>query len=377
MKKILKKLHLYIALIFFIPLVLQGLTGSILVFEKPITNFFLHQKHDFAKGEIAPVSEIIKSAVTSVPEDFNANFVRFSFEENDPAFVRFTKSAPKKSFLEVVIDPVSLEVVAVKNPEKEFFSFIKKLHTNLLIQGELGRNIIGILGIILLFMTISGIIIWWPKKMNKFKSAITFDLSDTETKRGVFFVHKSIHKAVGFWTFALMFIASFSAIYLAFPKQVTTGITKVFSGENLRVKMSEIRLEKSSENSAKKSKSSAEIDEVVALAKQDLHDAKLISVNLPMKSEQAYRLNFISKNQRDDTPLVAVFVDQNQKKIIQKFDPKFYSTGEIIVAWQPYLHEGRGLGATWKTLVFLSGFLMLIFSITGITIWSQKKQTKS
>ena len=60
MRKIFKKLHLYFALILFIPLVLQGLTGTILVFRNEISDVILRQKYLLSEGEIADEALIIE-----------------------------------------------------------------------------------------------------------------------------------------------------------------------------------------------------------------------------------------------------------------------------------------------------------------------------
>jgi uncharacterized iron-regulated membrane protein len=41
------------------------------------------------------------------------------------------------------------------------------------------------------------------------------------------------------------------------------------------------------------------------------------------------------------------------------------------------LHGGGLLGPVWKFLVFLSGFLPLIFVITGLMMWLKKRQARS
>jgi len=58
-KKIIKKLHLYLALALCIPLVLQGLSGSVIAFRSEISNAILSYKYDLAEGELASAEEAI------------------------------------------------------------------------------------------------------------------------------------------------------------------------------------------------------------------------------------------------------------------------------------------------------------------------------
>ena len=40
------------------------------------------------------------------------------------------------------------------------------------------------------------------------------------------------------------------------------------------------------------------------------------------------------------------------------------------------LHEAYGFGLIYQSLVFLSGFLPLIFFVTGIAMWWKKRQNR-
>jgi hypothetical protein len=44
-----------------------------------------------------------------------------------------------------------------------------------------------------------------------------------------------------------------------------------------------------------------------------------------------------------------------------------------MLVWLRVLHYGRGLGEVWRILVFFSGFLPLLFAITGFRMWQLKR----
>lgn len=357
MRKIIKKLHLYFALILCIPLVLQGLSGALLVFEREILEKKIHIS---SEEKIHSASEIISAAKKKIPEGYSANFIKI----DEAATVRFSqKIAEKNSVLEVKIDPTSLEIFEIKNPQENFFNTIKKFHTNLLIQGAAGRNIIGCYGLVMLFMAISGLIIWWPRKGN-WSRALTFKFSSTGRK-----FHRDLHGAIGFWTSIILLISSFSGTYLAFPQATGNLVAKIFSGKNF-TPANEIKVTPNDEKPLA-------IDQAITLATSSApQDAKFFAANIPTKSDQPFRINFTPKNYEDGEPLIIIFVDQWQKKIIEKRNPASYSITEKIISWQHALHVGQGLGVAWKITIFLTGFLPLLFSITGISIWWLKKKEK-
>jgi uncharacterized iron-regulated membrane protein len=58
-------------------------------------------------------------------------------------------------------------------------------------------------------------------------------------------------------------------------------------------------------------------------------------------------------------------------------DPRLFSVGERILAWQHAAHAGQALGWVWKILVFLCGLLPLLFAVTGATMWWLKRRGRS
>jgi uncharacterized iron-regulated membrane protein len=41
--------------------------------------------------------------------------------------------------------------------------------------------------------------------------------------------------------------------------------------------------------------------------------------------------------------------------------------------WLRVMHYGQGLGEVWRALAFFSGFLPLLFAITGVSMWWLKR----
>ncbi len=210
MKKILKKIHLYLALVLCLPLILQGLSGSIMVFRNQISAAILNYKYDFAKGEVASKELIVQAAQQQAGEDLVVSSVKISQEKNTAAKVRFAKNGEKKPVLEIVIDPVSLQVLEVNDPSKNFFRLLKKFHEDLFIEGKVGRNIVGIYGFTMLFMCLSGLVLWWPKA-GMLKRALTFKFSDTGKK-----LHRDLHGSFGFWFLLPLLVSSITGIYLIY-----------------------------------------------------------------------------------------------------------------------------------------------------------------
>ena len=374
MKKILKKLHLYLALIFCLPLIIQGLSGSMMVFRSEISDFILQQNYKFSEGQNHSASEIIAAAKRAFAESgeenashFSVSLVRIPYQKSQPAIVRFND---KKISREVLIDAASLQVIKIKNPAEDFFFIIKKLHTNLLIENPQSLVFIGCYGFILLFMAISGIILWWPKSQN-FMRSLSFNFK----ARGVA-LHRNLHKTFGFWSYLIILAISFSGIYLAFPDSTAATINAILHNNHPQQNLREIKIE-TQELQTKFNLEKAITEIHAALLESGVSEPQLISINFPQKPDQPYRFNFADKNYERGEPLITTLFNHQQNKIITIRNPESYNAAEKIITWQHAIHTGEGLGIIWQLLVFFTGFLPLIFSITGIIMWRAKPKRKT
>jgi uncharacterized iron-regulated membrane protein len=71
-------------------------------------------------------------------------------------------------------------------------------------------------------------------------------------------------------------------------------------------------------------------------------------------------------------PQISAFIGPGAE-VSSIVDPRTYSLGKRILVWLRVLHYGYGFGQIWTVLVFLSGFLPLLFGITGFRMWQIKR----
>jgi len=365
--RILHKIHLWIGIALCVPLVMLGLTGSVLVFQ-----------HELSKPQVTLVSgaahtagEIIDAARAAAPEGFTpVMFRRGGIDEAASVFL--SRSEYKKhdsrsgtksgARIQMLIDPVSLQVIST-NVSGSIIHTVHELHANLMLREYGGRNIVGWFGVAMLIFGISGIVMWWPKP-GQWKKAFGI-------RRGArgFMLWRDLHGAVGLWSWLVFIIVSFSGVYLAFPQIMEDMIAQVASLRDMRASPVEKLMPAEEE-------SSPDVDDVIALAMRSVPDSRFVSVAIPVKPEQPYRVGLLRTGNEEGTPAIAVFVDPWRKKVMEIRDPKTYSAAEMFVAWQHALHGGEGLGWIWRTLVFLMGFTPLLFSFTGISMWLIKRRAR-
>ena len=90
-------------------------------------------------------------------------------------------------------------------------SFFSQLHMNLL-MGYSGRLVNGAGGFLAAGLSITGMAIWWPG-IRRWRRALIVR-PGTNFKR----LNWDLHSALGFWTFAIVFMWAITGAYLVFPK---------------------------------------------------------------------------------------------------------------------------------------------------------------
>ncbi len=95
-------------------------------------------------------------------------------------------------------------------PGVRVLDWFVSLHDDLL-AGFTGRTVNGIGAILLVLLCVTGAIVWWPG------SKVWRRSLGVQWRAGWKRVNWDLHSALGFWTFAFVFMWALSGIYLVFP----------------------------------------------------------------------------------------------------------------------------------------------------------------
>ncbi|KAA0596533.1 putative iron-regulated membrane protein [Azospirillum lipoferum] len=375
----LQTIHLWVGLILCLPLVVLGITGSILVVDEELRGLIGDAPAKaLADGPMQPVSAILAAARAAAPAGTQPGFLVLPEEPGRPATVRLVaarerggerpqgpQQGPQPGLVGMLtIDPVSLVLVGGADPAQASGGFLRTvhlLHGNLLIRDRSGREVVGWLGVAMLVLGVSGLVLWWPRP-GRWKAAFTVKAG----ARGIR-LHRELHGAVGIWSLLVFLIVSFSGVYLAFPQTLGAGVSSILPARDLRAAVTVQPV---------KGAVPIDVDRSVGLARAAMPEAALRSVSLPARPDQAYRIGLVPAGQAHGAPGATVFVDPWTAQVAEVRDPAGYSAGETVIAWQRPLHAGEGLGPVWKWAVFLSGILPPLFAVTGTLMWWLKRKAR-
>ncbi len=362
-RRILFWIHLWIGLPLCMVLAVIGVTGSILVFAHEIEALMHPELHHASNGPAKPVAEIVAATRGAAPEGATPSFYSAPESPGDPAVVRFMppgRTQPAPGGIQVMVDPAILEVLGSREGET-FSRQVEMLHANLTIRDRSGRDIVGWLGVAMLVLGATGLVLHWPKP-GRWKAAFQV----TRRARGIRLM-RELHGMVGIWGLVVFMIVSFSGVYLAFPQATSSVVGVVLPAKDLRAASNQFKATPIPQGKR------IEVDQAVTLAQSQVPGA-LRAVFFPGRPDQPYRVMLSRPGANDGGPPATIFVDPWSAKVLGIQDPKDYSAGETMLAWQRPLHAGDGLGWPWRILVFLSGLMPVVFAITGIWMWVLKRR---
>lgn len=366
-RSVLTFLHLWAGLILFVPFVLLGLTGSILVFHHEIMDWQAGDVVHASEGSARPIPEILEAAGSGAPAGLVPAFLSLPDHPGEAARVRFVPeggSLRGPGAVQVYIDAATLEVRGVGSGGNALIRFVHDLHANLMLDRETGRGVVGWLGVVMFLLGVTGLVIWWPAN-GAWKAAFTVKWSASALR-----LNRDLHGAVGIWMLIVFLAVTVSGIYLCFPQTSSTAVRAVLPGDDPRA-VNRVRV-----RPVPNAQPMPHI-EAIAMAREAVPDARILNVAFPSEATRPLRVRMARDGHMHGAPSITVMVDPWARKVAAISDPKDYTAGEIVMARQRGLHGGEGFGWIWKILVFLSGLLPLLFSVTGIAMWWIKRRRRS
>ncbi len=395
----LQQIHLWVGLVLLLPLVMMGITGAVLVYAHDIEHLLGHgEPRVTTRGEWQSAGRLIEAATAANNEPGRIPIaVRWPVEVGEPAAVRLSRPgmanerpqfrggqqggagtaqpgqpaqgrvptrSPFAGSLQVLIDPVSLQVLGTQQAMTGWVRFFHDLHGHIFIPGGLGREIVGWLGVAMLVLGCSGLYLWWPRP-GQWKQAFM-----VRRKAKGLRLNRELHGAVGIWSLAIFMLVNVTGVYLAFPQQISAAVNLVSPGRDMRAAMFQARVEPMRGTPA------LGIDEAVDLAKARVPGARFLNAFLPTRPDQALRVGLVRPGHEEGAPVVTVIVDPYRRTVVDVFDPQTMSAGEKAIAWQRALHYGIGLGGLYKFLIFVSGVIIPIFAVTGFLMWWIKRRNR-
>lgn len=360
-KKKIGLLHLWLGLASGIIIFIAAITGSLLVFEKEIDSTLNPDYYNVS--EIGAEKKSLDYCVDILQKEYGVKEITRISTFSDPSrtIQIFGKDADKKVHL-FSVNPYTGKVQASTLQKSRFFAVVLEIHRQLL-MGETGGIIMGTSCLIFVFMLISGLVLWWPKKIKNLKQRLKIKWDASFTR-----IVWDLHSTVGFYSFFILLIISLTGLFFAF-NWFQNGILYLADGNNKRPSAK-------IENPTKADPS---------LIKTDLYQ----SIYNQSDSLFPYKGNIQIRMPADTINSILVLKENNERIIPHQSSAAYFDkyTAENIEA-RPYasfsngdklkrliypIHTGSIFGLPTKILALLVSLLAATLPITGLLIWLRKK----
>ena len=374
------KLHLYIGLCCGAFFALMGLTGAAIAWlpelDALLNPTLLHAAPRYAGAPFQVTPHTVQAVVDRLSAD---PAYGKPMQLNPPAgehdvYIASYRRAPAPDagataqpvLRQVMLDPYSLQIKG----ERDWGRFglsrpllmptLFHLHRYFL-SGEVGKTVVGIVGVALLLMACSGIVLWWPRPN---WAALWRALRIAHGGSWPRFNY-TFHKASGFFAAQVLALLAFSGIYFNVPQWVVPLVGMV----------AHVTPADKSGNTASGAPISAA--EAMAAAQALYPGARVSRIGLPAKPDAPYEIRV---RQPDEVAggdgATRITLDSVSGRLLRVRDPLLAAGGDRFLGWQFPLHSGQAFGLGGRVFVSLFGMLPLAFFVTGVLIWYQRRSRK-
>lgn len=194
-------LHLWLGLVSGIVVFIVSITGCFYAFQQEIKDVLEPWRFVTPQNKQYVPPSILLDTADKYVAGHQPSGLTYSHAEGAAAVGYASQLNGKRSFTVVFLNPYTGVFLKKQtthgSDEFDFFQFIINGHRALWLPYEIGRPIVGISTLIFVFLLISGLVMWWPKKWSKRNRDQSFKIKwNARFKR----VNYDLHNVLGFYS---------------------------------------------------------------------------------------------------------------------------------------------------------------------------------
>lgn len=345
------KLHRWVGLAFAALLLVQGLTGTLLVFRAEIDGI-IHPALVVTPGEALPVQTLVDTLREASPE---ATLQRIRFSEDPTRAAIFVMRANDAPWM-VAVDPYSGRIVRAGSYAAWPTEWLFHLHDTLL-AGKTGEIIVTIEGVALIFLAVFGIIIWWPGR-RRLKSGFRI-LTGQGADRTVRTAHRAIGAAIG-----IVLVMSGVTGALLIHRAALQPYLPVVPRPKFEVALSQAPLRP--------------VDTLIADARARHGPLPLREVRFSGDAGQVVALYFQDETSRRPNATRQYFYNAYEGIELGRYEPAALPPMNTAYDWLFTIHTGKAGGLVGRLVVLAAGLSLVFFAGSGAWLWfSARRQQRA
>ena len=377
-RKIAYQIHLWLGLTSGLIVAIMAVTGCILAFEeelKPLVHPQRFYVEKIGKRKL-PLSELTVSAEKVLPKSLKIKRVQINADPSRTYVFRTLKMDKDALtfwgtylyYYRVYVDPYSGKVQEVEDAKNDFFEIVMDLHRRLLLGEKIGKTITGYSSLLFAMILLSGLVIWYPRKMSKAMLKGMFFIKTTANWKRI---NYDVHNVLGFYAVIPLLMISYTALIWNF-EGVDKWVKNSLNGKVIKEQRAESKIPSGEFYFQKKV-----LDSVGNLTVKDLHRKKAAMISFPRTKEGTYygEVTFDNRHYRN----ISYSFDQYSGKVLKSnfYKDKTIGYGTALRERNYDLHTGSILGTAGRVIYFLAAIVAASLPITGFIIYLNKKKKKT
>ena len=324
-------------------LLILGVSGSVMAFSGEIDSL-LHPRlfKVVPQGQPLPLSQLASSAASVLhPGESIGTCLPSTRADASYSFIVFGGHyrIPRQIFVDQYTGRVLGSLSAVR-----FTTIMKALHS---IAGVMGCS-----SVILVFLVLSGLYLWWPRKRIKIGLSgnvqrLSFDL----------------HNAIGLFASLFLFLFAITGIYMAFGP-LSYAITHSKPVTQPAFSMPQVGLKPVS------------LDLVATAAKDALPGAAVLWIVIPRRPREAYFAKMRFPEDRSDNGSSMVWIDQFSGKVLAVASSRTAPLGNKIQNMNLLIHTGAVFGNGGRAFAAFVSLILVLQTLTGLQLWWNRRRRK-
>ncbi len=372
------RLHLYLGLPSGLVLFIVALTGAIYALRPEVAEMGRPNLsiQDEGRNILPPHALIdkIKGEVFQTPADTTNLIYGVTYNGREHAAAIVAKIGDSRRST-LYLDPYSGELLYTEHSSYDIFRWAMSGHRSLWLPREIGKPIIGWSILLFTIVTITGLIIWLPRKLNK-KNLKAVTTIKWRAKRVRLFL--DIHNVVGIYTAAFALAIAITGLTWSFEWWANGYYGLLTRGETLETWYMPT-------SNTEQTLPTTNTDSILWQRVQAIYPIKnngaTLRFDFPTTADGVYTVVYNPNGENTFYNAEYNFFDRYSLEPISGgglygIPQKELSVGQRIYRMTYDIHSGSIGGWVGRYIAFTVSLLLCLLPITGIYLWWRKRKNK-
>lgn len=353
--------HLWLGLGSGIVLFLICLSGTVLTFEKEIKGLFAEE----IEVESGSAPQEVELLAKNLRQEGTVSGVTIDSSPGEPYKFSVKTSPEDRRGTTYFVNQYTGEYL--KTPESSldgFFMWNFRMHRWLLLDTTIGRPIVGIATIIFFFIALSGVVLWFPKKMKwkNFKSGFRI-----KTRANWKRINHDLHNTLGFYACIFLVIMTLTGLCWSFEWYREAG-SEVLGAKIFGNRGGGPSFESAGGFDQGNTKS---IEEIFSIVSAELPYDGPTTISLPGEQNETYSIRKFNENSWSPVTSDQLVLDRDGTVLHREIFNEKPLNVQIASLIRP-IHTGEIYGIFSKIIYFLACLIATSLPVTGTIIWLNK-----